>query len=116
MHAVLGNFMHAAQGLFLMKAEKLIQRASAFADLIGFLNCLCNVSFCENHSFAQLLAGSQLSQDSGRKSAAGSVGVRTFHVIAGKGFYFRPNAEDIDWLVEMTAGDNDGACAHLDQL
>jgi hypothetical protein len=44
MHAVLRNFVHAAQRLFLMKAEKLIQRASAFTDLIGLLDCLRNVS------------------------------------------------------------------------
>ena len=34
MHTMLRNFVDSAQGLFLMKPEKLIQRAGAFADLI----------------------------------------------------------------------------------
>jgi len=60
MHAVLRDFVNSAQGLFLMKSEKLIQRARAFANLIRLLDCLRNVRLRQDHSFAKLLPGCKL--------------------------------------------------------
>ena len=57
--------MDAAQGLFLMKAEKLVQRTRAFADLIRLLNRLGNVRLRQDHGFAELLSARELRQDRG---------------------------------------------------
>ena len=63
MHAVLWYFVNTARGRFLVEAEELIQRASAFADVIGLLNSFGDVSLGENHRFAQLLTAGKLCGD-----------------------------------------------------
>lgn len=65
MHSVLRNFVDAAERLLLMEAVKLVERAGALADLVGFFDGLGDVSLGKYHSFAELQSGSQLRGDGG---------------------------------------------------
>lgn len=56
MHTVLRNFVDAAGGRFLVEAEKLVQRAGAFADRVRLVDCFRDVRLCEDYGLAQLLA------------------------------------------------------------
>ena len=64
MHAMLRNFVDAARGRLLVKAEELIERPRTLADLVGLFNRLGDVSLRQDHSFAELLAASKLRRDS----------------------------------------------------
>ena len=56
--------MDPPRGLLLMEAVKLIERASALADLVGLLNCFSDVSLGENHGLAKLQSQCKLRGDS----------------------------------------------------
>ncbi len=86
MHAVLRDFVDAASRRLLIEAEKLIERAGAFADRVGLFDGLGNVSLREDHRLAQLLTSGKLRRDSRRKSAAGTVGIGALDVIAAEHF------------------------------
>jgi hypothetical protein len=53
-HTVLRDFVDAAQGLLLVEAEELIERAGAFADCIGALDGFGDVSLRKDYGFAQV--------------------------------------------------------------
>ena len=57
---MLGNFVHSAERLFLMEAEKLVERTDALANRIGFFDGLGHVSLRENHRVAQLQSAGKL--------------------------------------------------------
>jgi hypothetical protein len=63
MHAVLRNFVDSAQGLLLMKPEKLVQRARAFSNLVRLLDRFRDIRLRQDHSFAELLSARKLRQD-----------------------------------------------------
>ena len=81
---MLRDFVDAARRRFLMEAEELIQRAGAFADRVGLLDRLGDVSLRENHGFAKLLAAGELRGDGGGKRAARPVRVGAFDVVAAE--------------------------------
>ena len=65
MHAVLWDFVDAAGWGFLVEAIELIERAGAFADLVGLLDGLGDVCLCEDHGFAKLLSAGELCGNGG---------------------------------------------------
>ena len=52
-HAVLGNFVDAARGRFLVYAVKMIERAGALADGLTFFDRFRDIRFGEQHGFPQ---------------------------------------------------------------
>lgn len=55
MHAVLGNFMDAAGGWFLIEAIEMIERAVAFADRVALLDRFGDEGLSEDRGLSQLL-------------------------------------------------------------
>ena len=65
MHAVLGDFVDAAQWRLLIEAEEMIERAGAFAHRVALLDRFCHVCLCENGGFTELLSEGELRSDRG---------------------------------------------------
>ena len=55
--------MDSAQGLLLMKPEKLVQRARAFSNLVRLLDRFRDIRLRQDHSVAELLSARKLRQD-----------------------------------------------------
>src|SRR5215831_10809565 len=60
MHAMLRHFVDAPRRRVLMEAEELIERAGAFADWIGFLDRLGDISLREDDGLAKLQTACKL--------------------------------------------------------
>jgi len=58
-HSVLGNFVDAARGRFLVDAIKVIERAGAFSDRVAFFDRFCHIRFGEQDRFAQRAPASE---------------------------------------------------------
>ena len=59
-HAVLGNFVDAAGGRFLVDAIEMIERTGALADGVTFFDRFRHVRFGEQHGFAQRASAGKL--------------------------------------------------------
>src|SRR5260370_2217221 len=73
MHAVVGDFVDAAGGRFDLVAIEMVERDSAFADGVGFLDRFRNVSLSQRGGFKQGAAGRKMSRNDAREGATSAV-------------------------------------------
>ena len=69
-HAVLGNFVDAARGRFLVDTVEMIERARAFSDSITLFDRFRHVRFREQHGFPQRAPAGKLRGNSRRERAS----------------------------------------------
>src|SRR5436309_6880310 len=115
-HAVLGDFVDAAGGRLDALAVEMIERDAALANGVAFFDGFGDVSFGERRSFKKSARGGQLRSDGGRKGAASSVRVVRFHPVAAKLNHLGAVEENVDGAFHVSAFDDDGASAHLDNF
>src|SRR2546428_4569945 len=115
-HAVLGDLVDAAGGRLDALAVEMIERDVALTNGVAFFDGFGDVSFGERRSFKKSAGGGQLRSDGGRKGAASSVRVVRFHPVAAKLNHLGAVEENVDGAFHVSAFDDDGASAHLDNF
>src|SRR5712692_8964595 len=106
-HAVLGDFVDAAGGGLDALAIEMIEGHAALADGVALFDSFGDVGFGERGGFEKRATGSELRGNSGRKGAAGSVGVVRFHAVAAELDHFGAVEKNVHGALHVAALDDD---------